>query len=166
MAFSIAFHKVSDAYNVMNKTIPDATATSTCTPWEAVSDLQGRVVLDYVPGIEGCNYAVVTGVGEPATGEGRPRSCFITDISKDIGGHMTVTLEVDPLETYKTEIRAMPIVATRCSVVGKDGGNVGYNAFIDDGLWVCDNTTLYWLSPDLMGGQFNTVASITVWTAG
>lgn len=160
MAFSISFHKVSDAYNVMNKTIPTATATSSCSPWEAVSDLTGRVVLNYVAGIEGCNYAVVTG-------DGRPRSCFITDISKDIGGKMTVTLEVDSLETYKDEIKTMPIVATRCSVIAKDDGNVGYNAFIEDGLWVCDNTTLYWLSPDLMGGKFSYVeANIVLWTAG
>ncbi len=156
MAFTVTFYKVTDAPNVLGKTLGTAIKACTCRPYERVSDLTGIVELDYTAGIEGANYAVVIG-------DGRPRKCFITEIEKDTGSRMIVHLAVDVLETYHTEIQTMPMVATRASVLAKDNGNVGYNAFIEDGLWKCDNTTLYYLSPDLMGGYFSYDWSESSW---
>ena len=148
MAFTIAFYTISDPPNKLDKSIPTATKTATCTPFEPVSDLTGSVLIDYVAGVEGCNYAQITG-------DGRPRYCFITDIQKDVGGHMRVYLREDPLMTFKTEIQDSAILATRSSVVAKDNGNVGYNAYLQDGYWVCDATELHYTSRDLFDGYFN-----------
>ena len=153
MAFTISFYKISDPPNKLDKTVGTATASKSCTPFEPVSDLTGSVLIDYVAGIESCNYAQIT-QGENQT-EGRPRYCFITDIQKDIGGRMRIFLREDPLMTFNQGIKESPILATRSSVCGKDDGNVGYNAYLDDGLWKCDSTTLYWLSPDLLNGSFD-----------
>ena len=68
---------------------------------------------------------------------------------------MRVYVKEDALMTFKTKIEESDILATRCSVVGEDGGNVGYNSFLDDSMWRCDSTSLYWLSGDLYNGYFD-----------
>lgn len=156
MAFTIKFYKISDAPNVLHKDVnPEAGTIGTaagynCTPFEPVGTLDGSVLIDYVAAdpIETANYAYISG-------DNRPRYCYVRDFSKEVGTRIRVYLTEDPLMTFATEIKLAPILATRSSVCGKDNGNVGYNAYLDDGLWKCDATTLFYLSEDLMDGYFS-----------
>lgn len=157
MAFSVQFCYTSDPPNTLGKKFGESEQTKICTPYEPLSDFSGKIIIDYDEGIESYNYAVIYngGSSEHPQHEGRPRSCFITDIEKLPGGKMAVYVEVDVLETYKDDIKSMEILATRASVAGEQEGNVGYNSMLEDGMWKCDSTSLYWLSEDLMSDQFN-----------
>lgn len=154
MAFTVKFYKISEAPNVLNKNVNTeagnvGTATGyDCTPWEPVGVLDGSVVLAYVQEIGTANYAYISG-------ETRPRYAYVTGFEILPGQQMRVYVKEDALMTFKTEILTSPILATRSSVCGKDNGNVGYNAYLDDGLWKCDSTTLFYLSEDLMDGFFD-----------
>ena len=156
MAFNIKFYKISDAPNVLNKTVNTeagnvgTAAGYSCTPWEPVGVLDGSVVIAYVAAdaIGTANYAYISGGI-------RPRFAYVTGFEILPGQQMRVYVKEDALMTFKQGIIESPILATRSSVCGRDNGNVGYNAYLDDGLWKCDSTTLYWLSPDLMDGTFD-----------
>lgn len=147
MAFSLQFYNISDPPNKLDKTLGDQKAScATVRPYEAVSELFGNFLIDYNSEINGCNYCYCPELG---------KYYYITDIQMETGSRMILSVKVDVLMTYNTEIRNMDILATRASVAGKQEGNVGYNSMLEDGMWKCDSTSLYWLSPDLMGGQFN-----------
>lgn len=154
MAFNIKFYKISDAPNVLNKNVnPEAGTIGTlagydCTPWEPVGVLDGSVVLDYVQDIGTANYAYISGGT-------RPRYAYVTGFEILPGHQMRVYVKEDALMTFNQGIKESPILATRSSVCGKDNGNVGYNAYLEDGLWMCDSTTLFYLSEDLMDGFFD-----------
>ena len=157
MAFSIQFYKIDAPPNKLDKgVVPGTTPTVgaaagySCTPFEPVGTLDGSVLIDYVAAdlIETANYAYISG-------DNRPRYCYVRDFSKEIGNKLRVHVTEDPLMTFKQEIIESPILATRSSVCGRDNGNVGYNAYLDDGLWKCDSTTLFYLSEDLMDGFFD-----------
>lgn len=148
MAFTVTFYKISDPPNKLVKNLGTAIKTSNCTPFRPVSDLTGTILIDYAAAAESANYAMVTG-------DGRNRYCFITDIEKDIGGKMSISLREDALMTFSNAIYECGILATRSSVIAKNGGNVGYNSYLEDGMWRCDATNLYWLSEDLFGGYFD-----------
>ena len=151
MGFNIKFYKISDAPNVLNKTVGDAIGTAAgydCTPWEPVGVLDGSVVLDYVQAIGTANYAYISGGT-------RPRYAYVTGFEILPGNQMRVYVKEDALMTFNQGIKESDILATRCSVVGKDGGNVGYNSYLDDKMWRCDATNLYWLSEDMYEGYFD-----------
>lgn len=130
MAFTITFYKISDPPNKLDKSLPTATKTASCTPFEPVADLTGSVLIDYVAGVEGCNYAQIT-QGTNQT-EGRPRYCFITDIQKDVGQRMRVFLREDPLMTFKDQIKNWRITVDRCEKRAILDGDTGWNAYITD----------------------------------
>lgn len=153
MAFNIKFYKISDAPNVLNKTVNadnriGAAAGYDCTPWEPVGVLDGSVVLAYVQDIGTANYAYISGGI-------RPRYAYVTGFEILPGNQMRVYVKEDALMTFNQGIKESPILATRSSVCGRDNGNVGFNAYLDDGLWKCDSTTLFYLSEDLMDGFFD-----------
>jgi hypothetical protein len=154
MGFNIKFYKISDAPNVLNKNVkPEEGNVGTkagynCTPWEPVGVLDGSVVIDYVQDIGTANYAYISGGT-------RPRYAYVTGFEILPGHQMRVYVKEDALMTFKTEIKESDILATRCSVNARDDGNVGYNSYLNDPMWRCDSTTLYFLSDDLMRGQFN-----------
>ena len=149
MAFTCNLYKISDAPNTLKKTLgTPLRANISCSPFEPLSDLKGKIILDYTAQADEANYcSIVDGT--------RTRYAFITDRVKRVGGQLTLVLEEDPLMTFKAGILEADILATRASVLAKDSGNVGYNAYLPDGFWKCDATNLYWLSEDLMGGFFN-----------
>lgn len=149
MAFTCNLYKISDPPFQLDKTLGTALrANISCSPFEPLSDLKGKIILDYTAEADEANYCSIT--------EGtRTRYAFITDRVKGVGGRLTLILDEDPLMTFKAGILEADILATRASVLAKDSGNVGYNAYLPDGFWKCDATHLYWLSEDLMGGFFN-----------
>ena len=149
MAFTCNLYKISDPPFQLDKTLGAALrANISCSPFEPLSDLKGKIILDYTAEADEANYcSIVEGT--------RTRYAFITDRVKGVGGRLTLILDEDPLMTFKAGILEADILATRASVLAKDSGNVGYNAYLPDGFWKCDATHLYWLSEDLMGGFFN-----------
>lgn len=149
MAFTCNLYKISDPPFQLDKNLGTALrANISCSPFEPLSDLKGKIILDYTAEADEANYCSI------AEGN-RTRYAFITDRVKGVGGRLTLVLEEDPLMTFKAGILEADILATRASVLAKDGGNVGYNAYLPDGFWKCDATHLYWLSKDLMGGFFS-----------
>ena len=157
MAFTIKFYKIDAPPNKLDKgVVPGTTPTVgeaagySCTPFEPVGTLDGSVLIDYVAAdhIETANYAYISG-------DNRPRYCYVRDFSKEVGTRLRVYVTEDPLMTFKKGIIESDILATRCSVNAKDDGNVGYNSYLNDPMWRCDSTTLYFLSEDLMHGKFN-----------
>lgn len=102
MSFTVNFYNISDAPNVLNKTVGTALASRPCTPFEQVSGLHGRILLDYNPAIETANYCHVSA----GDNDGRPLYCWVRDFTRDTGSRMTVELEIDPLMTNKTQIES------------------------------------------------------------
>lgn len=149
MAFTCNLYKISDPPFQLKKNLGTALrANISCSPFEPLSDLKGKIILDYTAEADEANYCSIV--------EGnKTRYAFITDRVKGVGGRLTLVLDEDPLMTFKAGILEADILATRASVLAKDSGNVGYNAYLPDGFWKCDATHLYWLSEDLMGGFFN-----------
>lgn len=147
MALSISFYNISDPPNKLDKTT--GTAIHTCSsilPYEPISELTGKIQIDYASQADGANYCSIT-IGSVT------QYYFITDQLLTPGHKMEFFLKRDVLMTYNTDIKDMKILATRSSVVGD--GNVGYNSYLPDGLWACDATNLYYLSEDIMDGFFN-----------
>lgn len=136
MSFTVKFYNISYPKNMVNKILTDKGVGNlsgySCTPFEYVSDLHGRINLDYVQDIEGANYCQITDDGR-LTDDGR--YCYVTDIIKGTGQHMTVELEVDPLKTYSSDIGNCPIYVNRTSFAkpsGQDAIKTGYNAYLPD----------------------------------
>lgn len=156
--FSVEFYHCEENEATLGKKLGTASSAIKCNPFIPLSDLHGQITVNYDAELEGYNYCRIYASGTPEHPEsdGMTRYCFIRDFTKEPGGHLTLDLEIDPLETHAQAIRESEILTTRSSVVGRDDGNVGYNAYIHDGLWKLDATTLYYLSDDLMGtGGFN-----------
>lgn len=149
MAFTCNLYKISDPPFTLKKNLGTALrANISCSPFEPMGDLKGNIIIDYSAEADEANYcSIVEGT--------RTRYAFITDRVKGVGGRLTLVLDEDPLMTFKAGILEADILATRASVLAKDSGNVGYNAYLPDGFWKCDATHLYWLSEDLMDGFFS-----------
>lgn len=98
MAFTATFYNIDDPPNYIYKTLGAPLGTSTCTPFEPVSNLHGSILVDYFANIDKANYAKIT------TG-GRDLYCFVRDVVKDIGGRCSVELEIDPLKTNAAELQ-------------------------------------------------------------
>lgn len=130
MAFSVDFGQCSDAPEVLKKN-PDFDIATTCTPWESVSDMTGKIIVGYDDAIELRNYAHV--YAKNATQyEGRERYCWIRDFEKLPGGQMALTLEVDPLMTYYADILTQNIEVTRCYKQATEESEIGYNSMLHD----------------------------------
>ena len=98
MSFTATFYSITDPPNKIDKTLGTAVYTaSDCTPFEAVSDLHGSILINWDAAIETANYAVVTG--------NRNLYCFVKDIVKEIGGRARVILDIDPLTTNAGELK-------------------------------------------------------------
>lgn len=130
MAFTVDFGQCSDAPEVLKKN-PDFDIATTCTPWESVSDLTGKIIVEYNSAIEMRNYAHVY-AKDATQNEGRERYCWIRDFEKVPGGQMALTLEVDPLMTYYNEIIKQDIEVTRCSKQANADSMSGYNSMLHD----------------------------------
>lgn len=137
MAFTVTYYNIQDPPNKINKTLGTAIGSSSCSPWEPVSDLSGKIIAAYTSAVEAGNYAAITG-------DGRPRYCYIRDVIKRPGGQMEVILEEDPLMTFSDEIMQMNIYAFRSSV--------DYNMDMHDNKTPCvEYDRMQVLAPNGMG---------------
>lgn len=105
MAITMSLYQVSDDPKVMGKNIPTATSTHTITLKDGCSI--DRPVVSFsaqVSAVATLNYAYI---------DTFQRYYYITDRKSLINGVMELTLESDPLESFKTEIKARTATITR-----------------------------------------------------
>ena len=98
MAFTVTFATKSCPPNTLDKGAVEGTGVP-CSPYNSVGGLEGNIIVDYNAAYENYNYCKIT----PNTG-GRTIYAYIRGFSRDPGGHMTLSLEIDPLMTNKTKI--------------------------------------------------------------
>lgn len=95
MAFSIHFKQTtSDPKTAIKQFVENIDYEKTCTPYEALDDLNGYVIIDYDPNVMTCNYA-----------EYDSKKYFVTDRIRQPGQKLQVQLRVDSLSTYWTWIK-------------------------------------------------------------
>lgn len=94
MAFSIHFKQTtSDPKTAEKKFVANIDYEKTCTPYEALDDLNGYVIIDYDSNVMGCNYAEYDG-----------KKYFVTDRVRQPGQKLQVRLRIDSLSTYWEQI--------------------------------------------------------------
>lgn len=96
MAITMSLYQVSDDINVMGKNIPTATSTHTILLKDGCSVDNPVVTFSAAASaIAPLNYAYIDTFG---------RYYFITDRKSLVNGVVELTLESDPLQSFKTEI--------------------------------------------------------------
>lgn len=105
MAINISLYQVTDDLNVMGKNIGTAVATHQITLKEGCSIDRPVVTFSAdASAIAPLNYAYIDTFG---------RYYYIVDRNSLMKGVVELTLESDPLESFKTELRACPATITR-----------------------------------------------------
>lgn len=127
MAITMSLYQVTDDPRVMGKTIPAATSTHTITLKDGCSI--DRPVVSFsanAAALAPLNYAYI---------DTFQRYYYITDRKSLINGVMELTLESDPLESFKTEIRQRTATITRNQNI-RNGylSDIGYNALAYQGV--------------------------------
>ena len=93
-SFTIDFKKTTSDPKTAIKIFESDHYEKACTPYEALDDLNGYVIIDYDSNVMGCNYAEYDG-----------KKYFVTDRIRQPGQKLQVQLRVDSLSTYWTEIK-------------------------------------------------------------
>lgn len=94
-SFEIEFKVNKSDPKTAEKTFdPDKKYKKNCTPYEALDDLNGFVIIDYDPNVMACNYA-----------EYDSKQYFITDRIRQPGHKLQIRLRIDSLSTYWTQIK-------------------------------------------------------------
>lgn len=94
MAFSIHFKQTtSDPKTAIKQFVENIDYEKTCTPYEALDDLNGYVIIDYDPNVMTCNYA-----------EYDSKKYFVTNRIRQPGQKLQVRLRIDSLSTYWGQI--------------------------------------------------------------
>lgn len=127
MAITMSLYQVTDDVNVMGKTIPTATSTHTITLKDGCSIDNPVITFSaQASSIAPLNYAYI---------DTFQRYYWITDRKSLVNGVMELTLESDPLESLKTEIKLRPATVTRNA--NEYNGYLkdsGYNALAYEGV--------------------------------
>lgn len=131
----------------LTKNLTGGIQIQTINPYEALSDLDGYVIIAYNADYENINYAAYDG-----------DYYFVTDREKLIGGKMKLYLHMDVLMSFKTDIENCPMVALRSEMTTK------HNAYIQDGLRVtyADRETVTFTLGNLEYGHIPPFVLVTV----
>ena len=127
MAITMSLYQVTDDVNVMGKTIPTATSTHTITLKDGCSIDKPVVSFSaHASALAPLNYAYI---------DTFQRYYWITDRKSLINGVMELTLESDPLESFKDTIKLCSATITR-NQYQKQGylSDSGYNALAYEGV--------------------------------
>lgn len=92
-SFTIGFNTTKSDPKTAIKTFESDPIQKQCTPYEALDDLNGYVIIDYDPNVMGCNYAEYDG-----------KKYFVTDRIRQPGQKLQVKLRIDSLSTYWGQI--------------------------------------------------------------
>lgn len=132
MSFTCVFYNYSGPPNKIKKALGNSLGSKSCSPYQAVSELHGFIILDYDPNLEAANYVKVYQLdGETQI---NVRYCYIEDWIKNTGGQLQLRLELDPLMTFQTEILNTDAYVFRTSQQPQPdfAGAPGYNMDIAD----------------------------------
>jgi len=127
MAINMSLYQVSDDPKVMGKTIPEPTSTHVIKLKDGCSVDQPVVTFSAMASaIAPLNYAYIDVFG---------RYYYITERKSVVNGVVELTLESDPLESFKDEIKARSATITR-SASEYNGylNDPGYNAMAYEGI--------------------------------
>ena len=118
----VNFYNVADDPDTIGKTLGTAVHSATVNPFEAIDDLNYRVIMDYSAALDAANYA-----------EADSRYYFITDRTKITGGRIELICAIDVLETYASGIANLHVIVQRTAAdpeTSADG--IGWNSLLDD----------------------------------
>ena len=105
MAITMSLYQVNEDLKVMGKTIPTATSTHTIRLKDGCSIDKPVVTFSaQASAIAPLNYAHIDTFG---------RYYFIVDRKSLVNGVVELPLESDPLQSFETEIKAVPATITR-----------------------------------------------------
>lgn len=130
MSFTCVFYNYSGPPNKIKKVLENSVGSKACSPYQAVSELHGFIILDYSTDLEAANYVKVYQMEGEA--EINVRYCYIEDWIKNTGGQLQLRLELDPLMTFQTEILNTDAYVFRTSQNAYTAGDPGYNMDIAD----------------------------------
>lgn len=121
MAFTIHFKQTtSDPKTAEKKFVANIDYEKQCTPYEALDDLNGYVIIDYDSNVMGCNYAEYDG-----------KKYFVTDRIRQPGQKLQVKLRIDSLSTYWGQInQCEAIVRTTTQIPDDDHKETGWTKMI------------------------------------
>lgn len=123
MSFPIVLYKNSSPVNKVTKDLSSAITTVTGVLRDGASVVDPVILLDIATPaniISSANYAYIAAFG---------RYYFITDIVSNPNELWTVSMHVDVLMTYQTQIRAQNAIVAR--------QQSQYNMYLDDGWFMC-----------------------------
>lgn len=132
MSFTCEFYNYSGPPNKIIKNLGRQLSSKACSPYQAVSELHGFIILEYNPDLEAANYVKVYQMQGEA--QINVRYCYIEDWIKNTGGQLQLRLELDPLMTFQSEILNTEAYVFRTSqqpAAGEKPGP-GYNMFMND----------------------------------
>lgn len=122
---TVILYKCSAENNMINKT------PYLSNPITATAHIKGtfradapEMYLDYNGELEGYNYMSAT--------IGSSTYYYYCSITADIGQTVRATCRRDPLMSFATDIKALPILAARCEQAAIEAGQIGYNSMIVD----------------------------------
>lgn len=102
----------------IDKVLGDPFGTSQLLkPYEPLSDLEGKIILDYNQLYFRSNYCILN-FNDPESPE-YTKNYFITNRELLPGGKMALYLSVDSLTTYKTGVLKTKVICVRCSLTEK-----------------------------------------------
>ena len=132
MSFTCEFYNYSGPPNKIKTDLDNSVGSKAWSPYQAVSELHGFIILDYDSGLEAANYVKVYQMQGEA--EINVRYCYIEDWIKNTGGQLQLRLELDPLMTFQTEILNTDAYVFRTSQHPSDTDppGPGYNMYIND----------------------------------
>ena len=122
---TVNFYNVADDPDTIGKTLGTAiyTTAPTINPFEALDDLNSRLIMDYSAALDAANYCI--------SSDGR--HYFITDKSKLTGCRIELICAIDVLETYASGIANLHVIVQRTAAdpeTSADG--IGWNSLLDD----------------------------------
>ncbi len=107
----------------IDKVLGDPFGTSNLLkPYEPLSDLEGKIILEYNQLYFRSNYCIVN-FNDPESQE-YTKNYFITNRELLPGGKMALYLSVDTLTTYKTGVLNTNVICVRCSLSEKQSSYI------------------------------------------
>ena len=123
MSFSIVFYTNTSPVNRVDKTISTVvTATGDLRSGASILNPEVEIENNLSPSVvSAINYAYIAVFG---------RYYYVTDIRTEVNGLWVVSMHVDVLMTYKTQIRSQN------AVVARQETYPNYNMYLDDGWFM------------------------------
>lgn len=122
----ITLYKCSSETNRIDKTnfLGTGLPITGAIPKGAFKVDAAELAINYPGDLSGYNYAKINVDGT--------NYYYYATITGDIGHQMRVSCKRDPLMSFATGIKALPMLAARCEQAAIESGQIGYNSMIVD----------------------------------